>query len=111
MILPILILIVPIHPTVFIFHLTFMTITAVSNHLGFELLPKSSRFLGFPKYFISATHHAQHHKYFNYNYGLYFSFWDRIMGTNHEKFDSEINERLGIETKNFESSDNSTQRA
>lgn len=110
-ILPILILVVPIHPTVFIFHLTFMTLTAVSNHLGFELLPKSSRFLGFPKYFISATHHAQHHKYFNYNYGLYFSFWDRIMGTNHEKFDSEINERLGIESKNFESSDNSAQRA
>ena len=95
LILPLLLLLVPIHPLVFLLHLTFMTLTAVSNHLGFELLPSWTRNWGLSKYFISATHHAQHHKFFNYNYGLYFSFWDRWLGTNHPDFDSEIQQRLG----------------
>jgi Delta7-sterol 5-desaturase len=26
---------------------------------------------------IGATHHSLHHKQFKYNYGLYFTFWDK----------------------------------
>ncbi|KAG0281469.1 c-5 sterol desaturase [Linnemannia exigua] len=29
----------------------------------------------------SAAHHAVHHLYFNYNYGQYFTMWDRIGGS------------------------------
>ncbi|KAF9130759.1 c-5 sterol desaturase [Mortierella sp. GBA39] len=29
----------------------------------------------------SAAHHAVHHLYFNYNYGQYFTFWDRVGGS------------------------------
>ncbi|KAG0220005.1 c-5 sterol desaturase [Mortierella sp. NVP41] len=29
----------------------------------------------------SAAHHAVHHLYFNYNYGQYFTLWDRIGGS------------------------------
>ncbi|MFK8137699.1 MAG: sterol desaturase family protein [Bdellovibrionales bacterium] len=93
-ILPLMLFFIPIHPTVFIFHLTFMTLTAVSNHLGFELIPKWGKYFGLPKYFIAATHHSQHHRYVNYNYGLYFTFWDRWMGTNYKDFDKEIKQRL-----------------
>jgi len=28
-----------------------------------------------------AEHHTIHHKFFNYNYGQYFTFWDRVCGT------------------------------
>jgi len=28
-----------------------------------------------------ADHHTIHHRYFNYNYGQYFTFWDRFCGT------------------------------
>jgi len=28
-----------------------------------------------------ADHHTIHHRLFNYNYGQYFTFWDRICGT------------------------------
>ncbi len=33
-----------------------------------------------------AAHHTIHHTKFNFNYGQYFTFWDRIMGT-HKLFD------------------------
>jgi hypothetical protein len=31
----------------------------------------------FGKWLIGATHHSLHHKQFKYNYGLYFTFWDK----------------------------------
>jgi len=31
-----------------------------------------------------ADHHTIHHKQFNYNYGQYFTFWDRVMDTHRE---------------------------
>lgn len=80
--LPLLVLVVPIHPTVLILYLTFMTLTAISNHLGVELL--KSKFL--KRHFISGTHHALHHKRFRYNFGLYYTFLDRWMGTELEDF-------------------------
>lgn len=75
--LPLMVLFVPIHPVVLIFYLTFMTITAIINHQGFELLP----FKFINRFFISGTHHGLHHKYYNGNYGLYFCFIDRWMKT------------------------------
>lgn len=75
--LPLMVLVIPIHPVVLISYLTFMTITAIFNHLGFEILPY--KFLN--QHFISGTHHGLHHKYYNGNYGLYFCFIDRWMKT------------------------------
>lgn len=75
--LPLMVLVLPIHPTVLIGYLTFMTLTAIFNHLGYEILP----FKFINKYFISGTHHGLHHKYYNGNYGLYFCFIDQWMKT------------------------------
>ncbi|KAI1297030.1 c-5 sterol desaturase [Mortierella claussenii] len=36
----------------------------------------------------SAAHHAVHHLYFNYNYGQYSTFWDRIGGSYRKPDDS-----------------------
>ena len=93
-ILPLLVLFVPIHPMMLIWHLTFMTLTAVINHLGFEVLPRNSfgRFVG--HWFITGSHHSQHHRFFNYNYGLFFTVWDRVCGTNHPSYDKVLDERL-----------------
>ena len=89
-ILPLLVILIPVHPTVLLFHLTFMTLTAISNHLGFEILPKSWKFAG--RWFISGLHHSQHHRYFNYNYGLFFTFWDKICKTQHPQFEAQWEE-------------------
>lgn len=68
-ILPLMVLIIPIHPTMFILYLTLMTFSAINNHLGIELFKN-------PGLLISAKHHSDHHRYFNCNYGLYFRFLD-----------------------------------
>jgi sterol desaturase/sphingolipid hydroxylase (fatty acid hydroxylase superfamily) len=31
-----------------------------------------------------------HHHYSKGNYGLYFNFWDRLMGTNHPNYEKEF---------------------
>lgn len=80
LILPILAMTIPMHPTLFIIYLTIMTFSAVINHLGFETMPTFLR-----EFFISGSHHGDHHKYFNYNYGLWYTFMDRIFKTEYQK--------------------------
>lgn len=71
----------PIHPiTMFIF-LTFMIVRNVHGHLGFELFPKSFIHNKWLNWHTTTTHHNLHHSKFNCNYGLYFTFWDNLMGT------------------------------
>mmetsp|Transcript_70101 Transcript_70101/g.146181 ORF Transcript_70101/g.146181 Transcript_70101/m.146181 type:complete len:285 (+) Transcript_70101:280-1134(+) len=38
-------------------------------------------FLSFEGVINSSAHHAEHHRLFNYNYGQYFTLWDRLFGT------------------------------
>lgn len=86
LIVPIAVMIMPLHSlTVFLFIL-YMTFLNVLGHLSYELFPK-----GFLKNKIlrlhnTTTHHNMHHLYFNCNYSLYFNIWDRLMGTNHPKY-------------------------
>jgi Delta7-sterol 5-desaturase len=79
--LPALAFLVPIHAGMALLLLLFMTVTAVLNHAGWEVLPASFVESPLGGQLISATHHSYHHIRFDRNYGLYFRFWDRIMGT------------------------------
>lgn len=79
--LPIACLIMPLHPLVVIAYMIFMTLTAISNHLGVEVW-KNSKIL---KYFISGTHHSIHHNNFNFNFGLYYCFIDKLFKTDFPK--------------------------
>lgn len=75
--MPMMILLIPIHPIVIIGYFTFMTLTAISNHSGIELIKTNL----ITSWFISGAHHYKHHKYYNGNYGLYFTFIDKLFGT------------------------------
>lgn len=83
--IPLLILFIPIHPVMLIVYLTLMSLSAVTNHLGFEILPKNSE-NGIAKWVVSGVHHAGHHKYFKYNFGLFYTFFDRLFHTEHPHF-------------------------
>lgn len=76
-ILPVTLLVLPMHPYVLLLQLTIMTFSSVVNHLEIEVYPKgfSNHFIG--KWLIGATHHSLHHKEFKHNYGLYFTIWDK----------------------------------
>lgn len=87
--IPAVAMVLPLHPIVILLHLTFMTISAITNHLGFEVLPASAVRRGWGKYVISGVHHTMHHRYFRSNYGLFLTIWDRICKTEHARFESE----------------------
>jgi lathosterol oxidase len=79
--LPAMVFVVPIHIGVVLALLLLMTVTAVLNHSGWEVLPATVVDGPIGGQLISATHHSLHHIRFNANYGLYFRFWDKLMGT------------------------------
>jgi sterol desaturase/sphingolipid hydroxylase (fatty acid hydroxylase superfamily) len=54
----------------------------VLGHCGVEPYPPSWQTHPVLKWLNFATMHNRHHLEFERNYGLYFSFWDRVMGTN-----------------------------
>ena len=58
----------------------------VYGHLGYEVTPKWFRHSILFQIFNSSTHHNLHHEKFKGNYGLYFRFWDRVMGTEHPAY-------------------------
>lgn len=78
LILPVLVILIPIHWTVLVSFLVIMSLCGLLNHLGFDFYPS---FLEKKFSLISATHHQRHHKQVTVNYGLYFTFWDKLMKT------------------------------
>ena len=57
------------------------------GHAGVELMPRWWLSTPLTSWINTTTHHDLHHAGgFNVNYGLYFTFWDRLMGTEHPKY-------------------------
>jgi Delta7-sterol 5-desaturase len=71
----------PLHFATLMALLTTMTIWAVLNHLGSDRLPPAWRYPWLGRWLIGPAHHSIHHLRYNLNYGLYFTFWDRLLGT------------------------------
>lgn len=73
--------ILPVHPLAFLIFQTISTAYNVYGHCGRELYPQAvaSHWLG--RWLNTSTLHAFHHLKARSNYGLYFTFWDRVMGT------------------------------
>lgn len=91
-ILPVTIIFIPINIYVLLLQLTIMTFSSVINHLEIETYPANfhKHFAG--KWLIGATHHSLHHKQFKYNFGLYFTFWDKWRHTESPQFPSVFEE-------------------
>ena len=71
----------PVHPLAIGVFLLFMMIYNVYGHLGYELYPKDFATSPIGKWINTSVSHNQHHQTFRGNYGLYFLWWDRWMGT------------------------------
>jgi Delta7-sterol 5-desaturase len=79
---PLVALVVPLHEVAVFAFLAFMIVRNVVAHLGVELHP---RWFARTR-LTTTTHHAMHHKKPAGNYGLYFTWWDRLMGTEHDDY-------------------------
>ncbi len=79
--LPAMTFVIPLHVGAALFILTLMTVAAALNHAGYEVLP--DRWLRGPagRHLITAAHHDIHHRKYGKNFGLYFRWWDKWMGT------------------------------
>ena len=78
---PLVTLVLPAHEISVFAFLIFMLVRNVLGHAGVELYPAGfvTSFLGAPH--TTATHHALHHQRPTTNFGLYFTFWDRVLAT------------------------------
>lgn len=89
-IFPLAVLVLPLHPLAAVIWLAYMTFMNVVGHLGFEVLPAGFLRSRFWRWHNTSVHHNMHHRYVHFNYGLYFNIWDRLMGTNHPRYEDEF---------------------
>ncbi|XP_051237026.1 lathosterol oxidase-like isoform X1 [Dicentrarchus labrax] len=66
----------PLHKGVYLSLFVFVNIWTISIHDGDYRIPGPLICL-----INGAAHHVDHHLYFNYNYGQYFTLWDRLGGS------------------------------
>ncbi len=78
--------VMPAHPAAIFLFMTHMIARNVLGHCGYELMPKGMLRHPVFKWLTSVTHHDLHHASSRYNFGLYFSYWDKWMGTEHPEY-------------------------
>eukprot|EP00123_Amoebidium_parasiticum_P011881 comp20962_c0_seq1/m.28048 comp20962_c0_seq1/g.28048 ORF comp20962_c0_seq1/g.28048 comp20962_c0_seq1/m.28048 type:complete len:288 (-) comp20962_c0_seq1:620-1483(-) len=66
----------PIHKWAYLGLFIFVNVWTVSIHDGVNSIPDWLQ-----EYINGSAHHADHHLYYNYNHGQFFTLWDRIGGT------------------------------
>jgi sterol desaturase/sphingolipid hydroxylase (fatty acid hydroxylase superfamily) len=87
----------PVHVFAILTFSMFMMLENVMGHVGYEILPKGWNKSLLTKWINTSTNHNMHHQYFKGNYGLYFTIWDRLMGTLHPKYEARYEEVAGME--------------
>jgi sterol desaturase/sphingolipid hydroxylase (fatty acid hydroxylase superfamily) len=67
------------------------------GHCGYELFPANKKGKPMFDWMTTVTHHDLHHARAGYNFGLWFTHWDRWMGTEdptyHQKFAEVVGQR------------------
>lgn len=84
--------IVPMHDLAIFSFVTWQIIRNVIGHAGVELSPVSGRRSRLFGWLNTTTHHDLHHQSPGSNFGLYFTWWDRMMGTEHPEYQARIAE-------------------
>ena len=77
---------IPLHFVTAIAIIMTMTVWSVLNHLGFPLFPTSRYFRWWGQWSIGPLHHSVHHRKYTKHYGLYFTFWDKLLGTHESNY-------------------------
>ncbi len=79
---------IPVHSIHLMWFFVASLVYNVYGHLGFEIYPKGFNKHWLGKWMNTSVSHNLHHQYFKGNYGLYFTFWDRMMGTLRNDYDA-----------------------
>jgi sterol desaturase/sphingolipid hydroxylase (fatty acid hydroxylase superfamily) len=81
----------------FIFTAHMMLRNAI-GHCGYEIFPARSDGRPLFGWLTTVTHHDLHHGRAGTNFGLYFTFWDRIMGTEDPNYAQAFARAAGAQT-------------
>jgi sterol desaturase/sphingolipid hydroxylase (fatty acid hydroxylase superfamily) len=92
--------VLPLHFITLIAVLTTMTVWAVLNHLGPDRLPALFPHHWLGQWVIGPAHHSIHHLKYTVHYGLYFTFWDRLLGTQDPRYTQALKSFSSDETDN-----------
>ncbi len=85
--MPIWLFVVPTPGTVIFAFLAVMILRNCMGHAGLELHARGWASHSLLKWISTTTHHDLHHAgSFTHNYGFYFTFWDKLMGTEHPRY-------------------------
>jgi sterol desaturase/sphingolipid hydroxylase (fatty acid hydroxylase superfamily) len=84
--LPAVLLLVPAHQAVIFAWMAWMVLRNVMGHSGVELLPRAWLAGWWGRWCTTTLHHEMHHAHGRFNYGLYFTHWDRWCGTEHPDY-------------------------
>ncbi len=79
--LTLLVLAVPLHPAAMFAFLIHMIVRNCIGHSGVEVMPWRVATRGSLRWITTVTHHHFHHARNRGNFGLYFTWWDRLCGT------------------------------
>lgn len=83
---PIWMLIVPTEWAVVGVFMLHQIVRNTMGHSSYELFPARSDGKPMFDFLTTVTHHDLHHAEARWNYGLYFTWWDRLMGTEHPDY-------------------------
>ena len=78
--------IVPMQPWAIFVFLGHQIARNAIGHSGYELAWSGFTRSPLTGWLTTTTHHDLHHTEGRYNFGLYFTYWDRLMGTEHPKY-------------------------
>jgi lathosterol oxidase len=65
------------------------------GHCGYEVCPARRDGPPLVGWLTTVTHHDLHHARPRYNFGLYFTWWDRLMGTEDPTYHAEFARAVG----------------
>jgi sterol desaturase/sphingolipid hydroxylase (fatty acid hydroxylase superfamily) len=80
-VLPLMLIIIPSHPVAVMLFSLHMIYKNVRGHTGFEFTTAAYRQSKWNGWLSYTVHHNNHHLHCHDNYGLYFTFWDKLMKT------------------------------
>lgn len=88
--LPAVLLVLPLHPVVLFAWMTLMIMRNVMGHCGTELMPRAWLAGWWGRWCTTTLHHDMHHAHGHHNYALYFTWWDRLCGTEHPRYREQL---------------------
>jgi Delta7-sterol 5-desaturase len=83
--------VIPLHFITVIALLSTMTVWGIVNHLEVDRLPTNFPHHWCARWFTGPAHHAIHHRHYEFHHGLYFTFWDRQLGTQAPMYNHKYN--------------------